>query len=411
MEDRGQTPPEIAQLQERADKFATAATKLEHISATIGTPDFQGPEKYIPPTPDHPNYLKELIATTLASSRVNDAILHRSLPALEELQRSLKEKIADRQQLLSDAAEYTMNLHELRELEGKGALTNQSVIGMVEEALRKIDEELHPSVLTSADQPEKNPPEHAVAPPVETPHKSSETQILQEPGIDSSKLHALQLIANGGTIEGVLDALNQTARYPFSETDAERLINALFTKLYSKITEGDASAAEVDTWSFIRGATTANGSRQMRNEFREKIYDFFHPEEFQPTAATPKPTPITRERAPKREFDALVIVDAEIAKYIAKNRVIDMRQRFKPNAANEAFGFHSDDSDRLQHDGTLKLEPSSNDHHMMFTFADGLTTAILKNKKWNRQQREEIMLAILQRVDEWEKEHPLPSAK
>lgn len=410
----GEADSNLEDLQKRVNKTESAIEKSTAVANAIGTEAFSGPEKYIPPKEGEPDYLKKLIATTLESSKVKDALMHDTLPSLRALHENLKRSIERRQALLSDAAEYQMNLNQLREYQEKGSLTNENVIGLVEQALARIQEELGEKL----DLEKKESPQEPTQP---APAKPELTRKSQHSPIDERGLRLLEHVVAGSDLDSLKSVLNEGRRLPITRDGADKLINGVFTKLFHRVHDGEATPEEEALWKKIAQSNPQIDPVLAKEDFHAEIrrYLDFGPKqpETPKQEASPKPErrvqkpaqKAKKERTPPKPFNAYELVDQTIERIKAKNGFFNMYQTFKPNPANEYFGFNSEDSDWLQDEGIIKLD-DANDHHKLFSFEDGLTVALLKNKMLSPQQREEIQLAILDRVEQWKKDNP-PSAK
>ena len=406
MEEHQSVPPEIAELQTKSARVEGIIAKKQTVAATIGTPEFQGPERYIPPPPEHPNYLKELVATTLASSRVRNVIEHRSLPALEQIHRSLQEEITHRQQLLSDAAEYTMNLHELRELDNKGVLTNQSVIGMVEEALRKIDEELHSQPVLAQRTPGNAniPPAFSPASNPETVARGVERPARAPEAIEEDKLSVLRQLADGLPLPQLLDELSKDSVRRFTDERAERLLHGIFTKLYGRVTRGEADEEEVRTWQDISGRVPSLEAIQIRDDFRDYMARYFHAASpAAPRAERRKPEP--REKKP---IDPSALIHQVLERVTGRGTKLNMNQRFNPPQVKEVFGAHRQrDEIAVEKDLVRPKKREGNDYHASYSLVEAIQMAVIPRYSGaTRDQLEELPILIELELEKWAKEHP-----
>lgn len=411
MEEQSDASAELTHLQNRSDKFSNAIEKVQNVASTVGTTEFQGPQKYRAPSPDHPDYLKELIKTTLTSSEVNKKLHEKTLPALEEMYSNLQAEIEKRQHLLSEAANLQIALSQLAEYESEGYLTNPDVVQLVKNSLQKINEELYPPV---------QPKEEIITPSLNTEvanpfeEKSSVSEPIkaeQNQSIEPEKLQALQIIAHGGSIEDVLHALNLTATgKPFSEEDAEKYLTSLFAKLYFNIIDGSSHINEVDTWKVIRDATISERNGQKRNEFRDMIYDFFHPEMPKRDQDIPKKQNGNGQRGHKERqiVDPHDLIKQVLQRVVSHGTRVGTNQHFNPIQVYEIFGVTQESArDSLEKGYVSPLKRESRDHHPAYTLTEAIQLAVIKKYKGaTREQIEELPLLIELEVEQWMKDHP-----
>jgi hypothetical protein len=229
-----------------------------------------------------------------------------------------------------------MNLQELRELQGEEVLTNQSVIGMIENALTNIDEELHsqpnivpktPGTLSSRHGTTSVSNEQPVSP-------TNETAPRPPDAIETSKLAILRQIADGHPLPELMEELNRKNNRPFTQERAEHLFHNIFTKLYGRVTRGEADEEEVRTWHDINGRVPALGVKEIRDDFRDYMSKYFHGGNNQ----IPRPERRTREPHEKKPIDPHELIKSVLNRIEKHGIKIGSAQHFIPRAAFEIFG-------------------------------------------------------------------------
>lgn len=402
--------PVTEQLQARANKFIPAFGKIEKIIATIGTTEFQGPEKYSPPKEDHPEYLKELIKTTIASSEVKRKLARQTLPALEQMYNSLQGEITQRQHLLQEAAEYKMDLYQLREFEREGYLTNTNVIGLVEDALQKIDEELHrSSPVPDIAQKDGNIQKKEQETPQDKQKEDSDA--LRPDGI-----RKLQSIFDNVDIDTFSQIINEGRQQQYTSEHAARLLNGIFTKLYWRVFDGKANEQEKELWNKIGKRSGKMQLLDIRDDFHSEIERYIKegPRKEPPPTPTEDPkSPIRLEKRvqgshEKKQIDPSILIQRVLRRITERGAKVGMNQHFNPVQAYEVFGITQDSvRDSVEKGYVAPEKREGNDYHPAFTLPEGIQLAVIRKFKGaTREQIEELPVLIELELEKWIKEHP-----
>ncbi len=387
------------------------------MAGTIGTPEFSGDKKFTPPPPEHPDYLKELVKTAIASSTVRRELERKTLPALREMHASVQGEISHRMQLLEDAAEYQMGLSQLKEFEQEGFLTDKSVICLVEEALKKIDEELHPKN-NAADISEPSETHntttehnegHLIIPFEENRHAKEDPEALHKDTLDR-----LEAIVDNVDMDTFSQLLNQGRNHPLAPDQAVQRLNGMFTRLYWRIFDGKANEQEKALWDKISTFSPSPLLLDTRNSFHREIERYIRRgprTEGNEEAASniAKPSRRAKEtRTEKKPVDPSVLIQQVLERVTGRGAKLNMNQRFNPLQVKEVFGAHrKKDELAVEKDVVRPQKREGNDYHASYTLVEAIQMAVIPRYTGaTKDQLEDLPVLIELELEKWAKDHP-----